>query len=56
MDFGAAGMIKELLGLDFEVTNSMMWGIVLIGGLALVVVNVLLTRITMIKTIKNYAR
>lgn len=56
MDFGAAGMIENVLGLDFEVTNSMMWGIVLIGGLILIIINILLTRITMIKAIKNYAR
>ena len=56
LDYGAAGMIENVLGLDFEVTNSMMWGIVLIGGLALILINILLTRITMIKTIKNYAR
>lgn len=56
MDFGAAGMIENVLGLDFEVTNSMMWGIVLIGGLILIIINILLTRITRIKAIKNYAR
>ena len=56
MDLGAAGMIENILGLDFEVTNSMMWAIVLIGGLILILLNILLTRITMIKTIKNYAR
>ena len=56
MDFGAAGMIKEILGLDFEVTNSMMWGIVLTGGLALIFINIILTRIAMIKTIKNCVR
>jgi hypothetical protein len=56
MDYGAAGMIRDVLGLDFEVTNSMIWGIVLIGGLTLILTNILLTRITMIKTIKNYTR
>jgi len=56
MDFGAAGMIEDVLGLNFEVTNSMMWGIVVIGGLALILMNFLLTKITMTKTIKNYAR
>jgi len=44
------------LGLDFEVTNSMMWGIVLTGGLALIFINIILTRIAMIKTIKNCVR
>lgn len=51
----AAGMIKEVLGLDFEVTRSMVWGVVLIGGLTLILANFLLTRITMIKTIKRIA-
>ena len=52
----AAGMIKEVLGLSFEVTKSMVWGIVLIGGLTLILTNILLTRISIIKTIKNNAR
>ena len=52
----AAGMIKEVLGLGFEVTTSMVWGIVLIGGLILILTNFLLTRITMIKTIKYHDR
>ncbi len=55
-DNGAAGMIKNVLGLNFEVTHSMLWIIVLIGGLALIVTNIMLTRVAMIKTIKHYAR
>lgn len=55
-DNGAAGMIQNVLGLNFEVTSSMLWGIVLIGGFILISINVLLTRFTIIKTIKNYAR
>jgi len=55
-DNGASGMIQNVLGLSFEVTRPMLWGIVLIGGLTLILANILLTRITMIKTIKNYAR
>ena len=51
----AAGMIKEVLGLGFEVTRSMIWGIVFFGGLTLILANILLTRITMIKTIKKIA-
>jgi len=50
----AAGMIRELLGLDFEVTYAMMWGIVLIGGSLLILTTVLLTRITMIKVIRSH--
>jgi hypothetical protein len=49
----AAGMIKDVFGLGFEVTKSMVWGIVLVGGLTLIFANVLLTRITMINTIKK---
>ena len=56
VDNEAAGMIKEVLGFGFEVTKSMVWGIVLLGGLTLILTNILLTRITIIKTIKNYAR
>jgi hypothetical protein len=53
VDNQAAGMIKEVLGLGFEVTKSMVWGIVLIGGLTLILANILLTRITMTNTIKK---
>lgn len=52
----AAGMIKEVLRLNFEVTKLMVWGIVLIGGLMLILINILLTRITMTKTIKMSTR
>jgi hypothetical protein len=55
-DNGASGMIKNVLGLSFEVTRSMLWGLVLIGGLTLILTNIFLTRIAMIKTIKYYAR
>lgn len=51
---GAAGMIQDVLGLSFEVTRSMLWGIVLIGGFILILANILLTRLTMIKVIRNY--
>jgi len=53
-DNGAAGMIQDVLGLSFEITSPMLWGIVLIGGSILILVNVFLARYTMIKTIKNY--
>ena len=55
-DNGAAGMIQDVLGLSYEVTRTMLWGIVLIGGIILIIVNILLTRLTMIITIKNYTR
>jgi hypothetical protein len=48
----ASGMIKEILGLSFEVTRSMVLGIVLVGGLVLILTNILLTRIVMVKTFK----
>lgn len=54
-DNGAAGMIQDVSGLSFEVTRSMLWGIVLAGGIILIIANILLTRVTMIKTIKKYA-
>ena len=39
MIMGAAGMIQNVLVLSFEVTRSMLWGIVLIGGLVLILSN-----------------
>jgi hypothetical protein len=54
-DNGAAGMIQNVLGLSYPVTRTMLWAIVLIGGIILIIANILLTRIAMIKTIKNYA-
>jgi hypothetical protein len=45
-------MIKELLGLGFEVTRPMVLGIVVIGGMSLILINMILTRITMIKIIR----
>ena len=51
-----AGMINKVSGLNFEVTRSMVWGIVCIGGSILILFNILLTRITIIKTIKYNAR
>lgn len=55
-DNGAKGMIQDVLGLNFEVTKTMLWGIVLAGGVILIAANVLITRVTMIKTIKNYTQ
>ena len=53
---GAGGDIKGMLGLSFEVTKSMVFGITLIGGLSLILTQIILTRITMIKTIKINTR
>lgn len=52
----AGGMIKEVLGLGFDVTRSMVLLIVLIGGLILILTYIMLTRIAMTKTIKINAR
>ena len=49
---GAGGDIKGMLGLEFEVTKSMVLGITLLGGLSLILIQILLTRIAIIKTIK----
>ena len=49
---GAGEDIKGLFGLGFEVTKSMVIGLILIGGLLLISFQIILTRITMIKTIK----
>jgi len=50
---GVGSEIQSMLGLKFEVTRSMLWEITLIGGIILVLVEVLLTRIVMQKTIEN---
>ena len=52
----AGVMIKEVLGLRFDVIRSMVLVIVLIGGLILILTNIILTRIAMTKTIKINAR
>jgi hypothetical protein len=49
---GAGEDIKGMLGLEFEVTKPMIWGIILIGGISLIILQLLLTKIVIIKTIK----
>lgn len=49
---GAGADLQGMLHLRFEVTKPMIWGIVLIGGLLLILMQVVLTRFTIIKTIK----
>jgi hypothetical protein len=44
--------IQHMLGLGFEVTKTMIWGITLIGGISLIILTIVLTKIAMIKTIK----
>jgi hypothetical protein len=53
---GAGDDIKGMLGLGFDVTKSMVWGITLIGGVSLILAQILLTRITIVKTIKISTR
>lgn len=50
---GVGKDIQGMLGLGFEVTRPMIWSITLIGGIVLILIQILLTKITMIKTIKN---
>jgi hypothetical protein len=47
------GDVRSMLGLDFEVTRSMIWTIILVGGSGLILAQYLLTRLTMIWTIKK---
>jgi formate-dependent nitrite reductase membrane component NrfD len=53
VDNETGNMIKNILELDFDVTRLMVIGIILIGGILLISATILLTRITMIKTINN---
>ena len=46
--------VRSMLGLDFEVTRPMLWGITLIGGTFLVWLQVMVTRITMKMVLKSY--
>jgi hypothetical protein len=41
-----AGDLRGMLGLGFEVTPAMIWGIILLGGAGLLVVNWILTSLT----------
>jgi len=46
--------IGSMLGLGFEVTRPMLWGITLIGGTFLVWLQVMVTRITLKKVLQSY--
>jgi hypothetical protein len=50
----AGSEVRHMMGLGFEITRSMLWGIILIGGTFLVWLKVKLTRITMKNVLKNY--
>jgi len=56
MGDSVASEIKSMLGLGFEVTKQMVILIVLIGGLSLIIGQILLTRLTIMKMIKINAR
>lgn len=44
--------IQGMLGLDFEITKTMILTIIFVGGFGLIISQYLITRLTMIKTIK----
>lgn len=48
--------LQHMLGLTFEVTHEMIWGIILIGGLSLILGQYFITKITITMTIneQNY--
>jgi hypothetical protein len=50
---GVGGMIENILGLNFQVTDLMIWGIIIVGGISLIAVQMLLTRFTMERTINK---
>jgi len=52
MGIGVGGAIQSMLGLDFEVTKSMIWAIIVIGGTLLICLKYFITRFVMTKTIK----
>jgi hypothetical protein len=45
---------QGMLGLQFEVSKTMIIAIILIGGTTLIIAQYFLTKIVMIKTIKHY--
>jgi hypothetical protein len=50
---GVGGEIQAMLGLGFEVTKPMILGMTLVGGFLLILIQVLLTRLIMIKILKG---
>jgi hypothetical protein len=49
---GVGKDLQHMFRLNFEVTRTMIWGIILIGGMSLIISQFFLTKFTMIKTIK----
>jgi len=52
---GVGGMIESIFGLNFQVTDLMIWGIIIFGGISLIAVQMLLTRFAMERTINKHA-
>jgi hypothetical protein len=50
---GVGKDLQSMLGLGFEVTKPMIWIVTLIGGLLLILLQIVVTKITIIQTIKN---
>jgi hypothetical protein len=50
---GVGKDVQNMIGLRSEVTKSMILGITLIGGISLIIITVLLTKMTMIQILKN---
>jgi len=51
---GVGKDLQSMLGLDFEVSEPMIWGIILIGGFLLISIQIIITKLSIIKTIKYY--
>jgi len=49
---GAGYDIQHMLRLNFEITVPMIWGIVIAGGILLIWAQILITKITMVKTLQ----
>ena len=50
---GVEHEVQSMLRLDFEVTRPMIWGLMVVGGISLIGLEYVITRVTMIKTIKG---
>jgi hypothetical protein len=46
--------VRSMMRLGFEVTRPMLWGITLLGGIFLVWLQIMVTRITMKMVLKSY--
>ena len=53
---GVGGMIESILELKFHVTDLMIWGIIVFGGIILISIQQLLTKFVMERIVKNNAR